>query len=290
MDGIFEKLNEFIKEILQEWVASNLADMFTDVNAQVGDIAGEVSKTPATWNNSIFQMMQGISESVIIPVAGIVIAYVLCYELISMVMEKNNMQDFDTSLFFRYLFKAAIGVWLVSNTFQIVMAVFDVASDAVNSAAAYVSGNTSLDMEQTINDMFQTSVQNMGVGELIALGLETSVVKLGMKVMSVLITVILYGRMIEIYLYISVAPIPFATFTNREWGDIGTNYLKGLLALAFQGFFIMMCVAIYAVLVSSIAYADNVHSAIWSAVAYAVLLCFALFRTGGLSKTVFHVM
>ena len=290
MDGIFEKLNEFIKEILQEWVASNLADMFTDVNAQVGDIAGEVSKTPATWNNSIFQMMQGISESVIVPVAGIVIAYVLCYELISMVMEKNNMQDFDTSLFFRYLFKAAIGVWLVSNTFQIVMAVFDVASDAVNSAAAYVSGNTSLDMEQTINDMFQTSVQNMGVGELIALGLETSVVKLGMKVMSVLITVILYGRMIEIYLYISVAPIPFATFTNREWGDIGTNYLKGLLALAFQGFFIMMCVAIYAVLVSAIAYADNVHSAIWSAVAYAILLCFALFRTGGLSKTVFHVM
>ena len=290
MEGIFEKLNEFIKEILQEWVASNLADMFTDVNAQVGNIAGEVSKTPATWNNSIFQMMQGISESVIVPVAGIVIAYVLCYELISMVMEKNNMQDFDTSLFFRYLFKAAIGVWLVSNTFQIVMAVFDVASDAVNSAAAYVSGNTSLDMEQTINDMFQTSVQNMGVGELIALGLETSVVKLGMKAMSVLITVILYGRMIEIYLYISVAPIPFATFTNREWGDIGTNYLKGLLALAFQGFFIMMCVAIYAVLVSSIAYADNVHSAIWSAVAYAVLLCFALFRTGGLSKTVFHVM
>lgn len=290
MDGIFEKLNEFIKEILQEWVASNLADMFRDVNAQVGDIAGEVSKTPATWNNSIFQMMQGISESVIVPVAGIVIAYVLCYELISMVMEKNNMQDFDTSLFFRYLFKAAIGVWLVSNTFQIVMAVFDVTSDAVNSAAAYVSGNTSLDMEQTINDMFETSVQNMGVGELIALGLETSVVKLGMKVMSVLITVILYGRMIEIYLYISVAPIPFATFTNREWGDIGTNYLKGLLALAFQGFFIMMCVAIYAVLVSSIAYADNVHSAIWSAVAYAVLLCFALFRTGGLSKTVFHVM
>jgi len=290
MEGIFEKLNEFIKEILQDWVASNLADMFTDVNAQVGDIAGEVSKTPVTWNNSIFQMMQGISESVIVPVAGIVIAYVLCYELISMVMEKNNMQDFDTSMFFRYLFKAAIGVWLVSNTFQIVMAVFDVASDAVNSAAAYVSGNTSIDMEQTINDMFQTSVQNMGVGELIALGLETSVVKLGMKVMSVLITVILYGRMIEIYLYISVAPIPFATFTNREWGDIGTNYLKGLMALAFQGFFIMMCVAIYAVLVSSIAYADNVHSAIWSAVAYAVLLCFALFRTSGLSKTVFHVM
>lgn len=290
MEGIFEKLNEFIKEILQEWVASNLADMFIDVNAQVGDIASEVSKTPATWNNSIFQMMQEISESVIVPVAGIVIAYVLCYELISMVMEKNNMQDFDTSLFFRYLFKAAIGVWLVSNTFQIVMAVFDVASDAVNSAAVYISGNTSLDMEQTINDMFKTSVQNMGVGELIALGLETSVVKLGMKVMSVLITVILYGRMIEIYLYISVAPIPFATFTNREWGDIGTNYLKGLLALAFQGFFIMMCVAIYAVLVSSIAYANNVHSAIWSAVAYAVLLCFALFRTGGLSKTVFHVM
>ncbi len=290
MEGIFEKLNDFIKEILQEWVASNLAGMFADVDAQVGSIAGEVSKTPATWNGSIFGMIQGLSENVIVPIAGLVIAYVLCYELISMVMEKNNMQEYDSAMFFRYLFKAGIGVWLVSNTFNITLAVFDVASDAVNSAAAYISGTTSLDMEQTINQMFEASVLNMGIGELIALGLETSVVKLGMKVMSVLITVILYGRMIEIYLYISVAPIPFATFTNRDWGDIGTNYLKGVLALAFQGFFIMVCVAIYAVLVSGIAYADNVHSAIWSAVGYVVLLCFALFKTSGLSKTVFHVM
>ena len=290
MDGIFEKLNNFIKEILMEWVSSNLADMFTDVNHQVEQIAGEVSRTPATWNATIFTMIEGLSESVIIPIAGIVIAYVLCYELISMVMEKNNMQDFDMFLFFRYLLKAGIGVWLVSNTFNITMAVFDMASSTVNSAAAYISGNTGIDMENTFQEMLETSVALMGIGELIALGIESSVVKLGMKVMSVLITVILYGRMIEIYLYISISPVPFATFTNREWGDIGTNYLKGLFALAFQGFFIMVCVAIYAVLVSGIAYADNIHSAIWSAVGYAVLLCFALFQTGGLSKSIFHAM
>ena len=290
MDGIFEKLNEFIKEILREWVSSNLADMFTDVNHQVESIAGEVGRTPATWNATIFTMIEGLSESVIVPIAGIVIAYVLCYELISMIMEKNNMQDFDTSLFFRYLFKAGIGVWLVSNTFNITMAVFDVASDTVNSAAAYITGSTSLDMEQTLNDMLETSVSLMGIGELIALGIESSIVKLGMKVMSVLITVILYGRMIEIYLYISISPVPFATFTNREWGDIGTNYLKGLFALAFQGFFIMVCVAIYAALVTGIAYADNIHSAMWSATGYAVLLCFALFKTSGLSKSIFHAM
>ena len=290
MDGILEKLNELIKEILQEWVSSNLADMFTDVNSQVESIAGEVSRTPATWNATIFTMIEGLSESVIVPIAGMVIAYVLCYELISMVMEKNNMQDFDTSLFFRYLFKAGIGVWLVSNTFNITMAVFDVASDTVNSAAAYITGNTSLDMEDVLNEMLETSISLMSIGELIALGIESSVVKLGMKVMSVLITVILYGRMIEIYLYISISPVPFATFTNREWGDIGTNYLKGLFALAFQGFFIMVCVAIYAALVAGIAYADNIHSAMWSATGYAVLLCFALFKTGGLSKSIFHAM
>ena len=170
------------------------------------------------------------------------------------------------------------------------MAVFDVASDTVNSAAAYITGNTSLDMEDVLNEMLETSISLMSIGELIALGIESSVVKLGMKVMSVLITVILYGRMIEIYLYISISPVPFATFTNREWGDIGTNYLKGLFALAFQGFFIMVCVAIYAALVAGIAYADNIHSAMWSATGYAVLLCFALFKTGGLSKSIFHAM
>ena len=288
MDGILEKLNELIKEILQEWVSSNLADMFTDVNSQVESIAGEVSRTPVTWNATIFTMIEGLSENVIVPIAGIVIAYVLCYELISMVMEKNNMQDFDISLFFRYLFKAGIGVWLVSNTFNITMAVFDVASDTVNSAAAYITGNTSLDMEDVLNEMLETSISLMSIGELIALGIESSVVKLGMKVMSVLITVILYGRMIEIYLYISISPVPFATFTNREWGDIGTNYLKGLFALAFQGFFIMVCVAIYSVLVSGIAVAPNLHTALWSVAAYTIILCFSLFKTGSLAKSVLN--
>ena len=290
MEGIIEKLTDFIKEILKGWVEANLTAMFTDVNTKVGTIAGEVSKTPSTWNGSIFRMVEGLSESVIVPVAGMIITFVLCYELISMVMDKNNMHEFDTSLFFRYLFKAAIAVWILGNTFDITMAVFDVAANAVRSAGGYITGSTSLDVEDALKSMFQTNIDSMGIGELIGLGLETMIVSFGMKIMSVLITVILYGRMVEIYLYISVSPIPFATWTNREWGSVGSNYFKGLFAVAFQGFFIMVCVAIYAVLISAVAVAGDIHSALWSVVSYTVLLCFSLFKTGTLSRSIFHAM
>ncbi len=288
MGGIIDKITDFIKEMLQGWVLDNLATMFTDVNTKVGTIAGEVSQTPSTWNSGIFNMIKTLSENVIIPIAGMIISFVLIYELITMVIDKNNMHDFDTSLFFRFLFKACIAVMLLSKTFDIVMAVFDVGSHAVAQAAASISGSTSLDVETALTSMFNSQIDSMGIGELIGLGMETMVISLCMKIMSVLITVILYGRMIEIYLYVSVAPIPAATVTSREWGTIGTNYLKGLIALAFQGFFIMVCVAIYAALVAGVAVAGNLHSALWSAAAYTVILCFSLFKTGSFSKTIFN--
>ena len=288
MGSIIDKITEFIKEMLQGWVLSNLETMFTDVNEKVGTIAGEVSKTPSTWNSGIFDMIKTLSDNVIVPIAGMIISFVLIYELITMVIDKNNMHDFDTSLFFRFLFKACIAVSLLSQTFDIVMAVFDVGNHVVMQAAGVISGSTSLDVQSTLITMFNNQLDTMGIGELIGLGMETMIVSLGMKIMSVLITVILYGRMIEIYLYVSVAPIPAATVTNREWGSVGTNYLKGLIALAFQGFFIMVCVAIYAVLVASVAVADNLHTALWSVAAYTVILCFSLFKTGSLSKSIFN--
>ena len=288
MGSIIDKITEFIKEMLQGWVLTNLETMFTDVNEKVGTIAGEVSKTPSTWNSGIFDMIKTLSDNVIVPIAGMIISFVLIYELITMVIDKNNMHDFDTSLFFRFLLKACIAVSLLSQTFDIVMAVFDVGNHVVMQAAGVISGSTSLDVQTTLVNMFNSQLENMGIGELIGLGMETMIVSLGMKIMSVLITVILYGRMIEIYLYVSVAPIPAATVTNREWGSVGTNYLKGLIALAFQGFFIMVCVAIYAVLVASVAVADNLHTALWSVAAYTVILCFSLFKTGSLSKSIFN--
>ena len=288
MGGIIDKITDFIKEMLQGWVLSNLETMFTDVNDKVGTIAGEVSQTPSSWNSGIFSMVQTLSENVIVPIAGMIISFVLVYELITMVIDKNNMHDFDTSLFFRFLFKACIAVSLLSKTFDIVMAVFDVGSHVVTQAAASISGSTSLDVQATLTSMFNSQIDSMGIGELIGLGMETMIISLCMKIMSVLITVILYGRMIEIYLYVSVAPIRAATVTNREWGTVGTNYLKGLIALAFQGFFIMVCVAIYAVLVASVAVASNLHSALWSVAAYTVILCFSLFKTGSLSKSIFN--
>ena len=287
MGGIIDKITDFIKEMLQGWVLSNLQTMFTDVNDKVGTIAGEVSTTPSAWNSGIFNMIKTLSENVIVPIAGMIISFVLIYELITMVIDKNNMHDFDTSLFFRFLFKACIAVMLLSKTFDIVMAVFDVGSHVVTQAAASISGSTSLDVEAALTSMFNSQIDTMGIGELIGLGLETMVISLCMKIMSVLITVILYGRMIEIYLVTSIAPIPVATMVNREWGGMGQNYLKSLLALGFQAFLILVCVGIYAVLIQTIAATDDISGAIWSCMGYTVLLCFTLFKTGSLAKSVF---
>ena len=288
MDGIVDKITEFIKEMLQGWVLTNLETMFTDVNDKVGTIATEVGQSPSTWNASIFNMIKTLSDNVMIPIAGMIISFVLVYELISLIIDKNNMHEFDTSVFIRFFMKACIAVMLLSKTFDIVLAVFDVGTHIVTEAGALITGSTSLDVTTTLQTMFNNQLSTMSIGELIGLGMETMIVSLCMKIMSVLITVILYGRMVEIYLYISVAPVPCATVSNREWGSIGTNYFKGLCALAFQGFFIMVCVGIYAVLVNAVSVTGNLHSALWSVMAYTVVLCFSLFKTGNLAKSIWN--
>lgn len=230
-DQIFDAIEEWMRELLTGMINSNLDQMFTDVNQKTGEIASQVGQTPQGWNGSIFSMIQNLSNSVILPIAGIIITFVLCYELISMLTERNNMHDIDTWMFFKYFVKMWIAVYLVSNTFTITMAVFDVGQHVVNAASGVITGSTAIDISSALTDL-EATLEAMEIGELVVLALETLIVSFCMRIMSVLITVILYGRMIEIYLYTSVAPIPFATMSNREWGQIGTNYFRGLFALA----------------------------------------------------------
>lgn len=287
MESIFEAINEWLKELLIGAINGNLSNMFGDVNDKVGTIATQVGQTPQGWNGGIFSMVQNLSQTVILPIAGIVITYVLCVELIGMITDKNSLHDIDTFMFFKYVFKAWVAVYLVTHVFDITMAVFDVGQHLVNNAAGVINTNTAIDVAATLDTMTAT-METLEVPELLLLVMETALVSMCMKIMSVLITVILYGRMIEIYLTCSVAPIPFATMTNREWGSIGNNYLKGLFALGVQGFFIMVCVGIYAVLVNEMVIASNLHSAIFSIAAYTVILCFSLFKTGSIAKSIFH--
>lgn len=287
MQGILDSINEWIREILIGAINGNLSTMFGDVNEKVGSIAGEVGQTPQAWNASIFSMIRTLSENVIVPIAGLVITYVLCYELITMITDKNNMHDVDTFMFFKWFFKSWVAVYLVTHTFDITMAVFELAQHVVGGAAGVIGGNTSINVNSALSSM-QSQLGSMEIPELLLLVMETSLVSLCMKIMSILITVILYGRMIEIYLYCSVAPIPFATMTNREWGQIGNNYLRSLFALGFQGFLIMICVGIYAVLVNTMIIANNLHSAIFSLASYTVILCFSLFKSGALAKSIFN--
>ena len=256
MFDLFGKIEEWFHDLLAGFVSSNLTTMFTDVNAKTATIASEVGQTPQSWNSSIFSMIRSLSDSVIVPIAGMIITFVLCY-------------------------------FLVTHTFDIVMGIFDIGQRMVSSAAGVIGANTSIDIASTIAE-FETAMETMGIGELLALTLETALVSMCMKIISILVTVVLYGRMIEIYLYTSVAPVPFATMTNREWGQVGNNYARGLLALGFQGFFIMVIVGIYCVLVNQMTVASDIHSALFSIAAYTVILCFALFKTGSISKSIFN--
>ncbi len=287
MDSIFDKITQAINDFLISIIEGSLNTMFTDVNDKVGTIATEVGKTPQQWNASVFSIVQNLSDTVIIPIAGLIITFVLCYELISMITEKNNLAEIDTFMFFKYFFKACVAVVIVTNTFDIVMAVFDLGQHIVQNSSSVIGANTRIDISSALNDIHDT-LENMGTGELFALMLETSLVSLCMKILSICITVVIFGRMIEIYLYSSVGAIPFATMTNREWGQVGTNYLRGLIALAFQGFFIMVCVGIYAALVNGFTVTTNLHSTIFSVAAYTVVLCFTLFKTGTISKSIFN--
>ena len=286
-DGIFDEIETWMRELLTGIINSNLDRMFTDVNEKTGQIASQVGQTPQGWNGSIFSMIQNLSTSVIVPIAGMIITFVLCYELITMLTERNNMHDIDTFMFFKFFVKAWIAIYLVTNTFTITMAVFDVGQHVVNAASGVISGSTAIDVASVVTDVDAT-LEAMEIGEMVVLALETLIVSFCMKIMSVIITVIMYGRMIEIYLYTSVAPIPFATMTNREWGQIGTNYFRGLFALAFQAFLMMVCVAIYAGLISTLTASDNLSSALFGVMGYTVILCFSLFKTGSLSKSIFN--
>lgn len=287
MEKIIEAINEWLQEFFIEAIQANLSTMFNDVNAKVGTIAGEVGQTPQSWNSSVFNMIKNLSDNVILPIAGVIITYVLVYELIHMIMEKNHGNDMDFWEFFVYFVKMWIAVWILSHTFDITMAVFDIGQSIVASASGVISGSASIDASSVIASM-TTSMSTMELSELLLLMIETWIVSFGMKILSVIITVILYGRMVEIYLVCSVSPIPFATVCNREWGSIGTNYFKGLFALAFQGFFIMVCVGIYAALINSMTVSSDVHMALFSIMAYTIVLCYSLFHTGTLSKSIFN--
>lgn len=287
LDSLLQAIEDWIRELFTGMVNVNLTTMFTDVNEKTSEIAAQVGQTPQGWNGSVFSMIQGLSNNVIVPIAGIIITMVLCYELITMLTERNNLHDVDTWMFFKYFVKMWIAVYLVSNTFTIVMAVFDVGQSVVSSAAGYISGTTAIDVQSMIGTM-DTAMEAMEIPELMMLALETALVSLCMKILSILIMVILYGRMIEIYLYSSVAPIPFATMSNREWGQIGTNYFRGLLALGFQGFLMMVCVGIYAVLISTMNITDHIHMALFEIAAYTVILCYSLLKTSSLAKSIFN--
>lgn len=286
-DGLLTAIEDWIRELFSGMVTSNLQTMFSDVNQKTAEIATQVGQTPQGWNGSVFSMIQGLSNNVIVPIAGIIITMVLCYELISMLTERNNLHEVDTWMFFKYFVKMWIAVYLVSNTFNIVMAVFDVGQSVVSGAAGYISGRAAIDVGGMITTM-ETAMESMGIPELMMLSIETALVSLCMKLISVLIMVTLYGRMIEIYLYSSVAPIPFATMSNREWGQIGTNYFRGLFALAFQGFLMMVCVGIYAVLVATMNITGDIHMALFEIAAYTIILCYSLMKTSGLSKSIFN--
>ena len=285
MFGIFDKIEEFFKELLLGGIQANLESMFLDINDKVGAVATDVGKTPMGWNGDVFAFIKSINDSVIITIAGLIITAVLCIELINMVMQKNNMHDTDTFEFFKYIIKMWIAVWLVSHAFEFSMAVFDVVQHMVNKAAGVINTSATVSGDQMV--VMMDTLKEKGLGELVMILFETSLIKVAIQVISVVIMLVVYGRMFEIYVYSLVSAIPFATMGNKEWGQIGTNYIKGIFALGLQGLFLMVCLRIYAVLVKTIKITD-IHTSTMTILGYAVLLGLMMLKSGTLAKSVLN--
>ena len=287
MDVIKQAIVDWLREILVGGIISNLSGLYDSTNTRVAEIANQIGTTPAAWNSSIYNMIRALSDNVILPIAGVVLAFVMTLELIQLIVDRNNMHDVDTWMFFKWIFKTACAVLIVTNTWNIVMGVFDLAQSVVNSAAGVTITQASLDISSIVTDL-ESRLMDMDLGPLFGLWFQTLFVGVCMWALSICIFIVVYGRMVEIYLVTSVAPVPMATMMNREWGQTGQNYLRGLLALGFQAFMILVCVAIYAALIGNIAVRDDISYAIWTCMGYTVLLCFTLFKTGSLAKSVFH--
>ena len=283
---ILDWLEEWFKGVLIDGITSNLTGLFDTVNTKVGEIAADVGATPQGWNSGIFNMLRNLSETVIVPIAGAILALIMCYELIQLIAERNSMHDMDSWMLFRWVFKSAAAIILVSNTWNIVMGVFDLTQSVVHQSAGVIIGNTSIDITTVVTDL-DTRLSAMDIGGLLGLWFQSLFVGLTMNILSICIMLVVYGRMIEIYLVTSLGPIPLATIGNSEWRGMGQGYLKSLFALGFQAFLIMVVTGIYAVLVQSIALSADVSGAIWGCMGYTVLLCFCLFKTGSIAKAVF---
>ena len=285
MQSIFDAITEWLKGLLVEGIMGNLGGLFTNVNEQVGEIAAQVGTTPAAWNAGVFSLIRQLSEMVILPIAGLVLTFVATYELIQMLLEKNNMHEFDVANIYKWMFKTSCAILILSNTFNIVMAVFDVSQSVIAQSAGLIQGST--DITPDMLTQLETTLEGMDLGPLLGLWLQSSIIGVTMWALNIIIFVLVYGRMIEIYLLTSLSPIPVATLANRELGHTGQNYLRSLFAVGFQGMLILVCVAIYAVLVQGIATGGDPIGAIWGTVGYTVLLCYMLFKTGSISQRIF---
>ena len=283
---ILDWLEEWFKGVLIDGITSNLTGLFDTVNEKVGEIAADVGATPQDWNSGVFNMLRSLSETVIVPIAGAILALIMCYELIQLIAERNNMHDMDSWMLFRWMFKSAAAIILVSNTWNIVMGVFDLTQSVVNQSAGVIIGNTSIDITAVVTDL-ENRLSDMDIGGLLGLWFQSLFVGLTMNILSICIMLVVYGRLIEIYLVTSLGPIPLATIGNSEWRGMGQGYLKSLFALGFQAFLIMVVTGIYAVLIQNIALDGDVSGAIWGCMGYTVLLCFCLFKTGSIAKAVF---
>lgn len=285
MERIFEQMTSWIKDWLVDALMDIMTGMFDSINSQVGDVATNVATSPANFTPGVYNLMQQVSNNAIMPIAGMILTFIACYELIQLVIAHNNLANFETWIFFKWIFKTYVAVMLITHCFDITMAIFDVAGHVITSSGNIIQNSTAVNAAQL--SQLRSTLEGMSIGSLIPLFGELFLLNIGIKVMSMMVFLVIYGRMIEIYLMISLAPLPFATFGNKEQSQIGQNYVKSLVALGFQGFLILICVAIYAVLIQNVTISSDLAGSLWSILGYNILLVFALFKTSSLSKRIF---
>lgn len=306
-DSFIEAIEEFFTNVLAGASSSaidsalNLFKNGLNSDSIVGDA---LTTTPNAYEGGdIFLIIDNICDNIVAPIGGMILVIILLYELISVVIGGNNFREFDTSIFFKWIFKCLCGVILISHTSDIIIGVFSMGSGITKDALELaVTGDVITEEIATIAGDIQTMLTTQCEGEwgiLVTFLLFSLIMWIAVVASLVIVMLVIISRMIEAFMYISIAPIPMSTFMNKEWGTIGNNWLRNLLAIAFQGVFIVVAIALFQTMFTvtlqgmlEVDLTDGASIDLYFnmilCIVWAIALCFTVFRSSSVSKSVFN--
>ncbi len=253
MDFVFERLDLWIKGILADTVCSNLRSMMETIQTLTVGLDSELALSPDSYNADMWSMLQNVIDSAIVPVASLVLTAIMCLELISWLNEQNNMRTTGDIMaqFVKFIVRLFIGVLLVQKSYDITLWVFRLSNFVIFNAIGTINTSISADiLSGSSLEAIKETLVTLEIGDLLTIIGVSFLASLATVIIQAAAWIVILGRVIQIYMYCSVGAIPYATLTHKETSGIGKNYLLNLAALGFQGFFMLIAIAMYGYLIN----------------------------------------